>query len=97
MIIRIITSNKKAKETKTKVLSLKEYLYMMTLYFHDMINDHKTPMRLRVYSRNKVIDYETQFGEWKIQLTMRTNSVPSKDFGETRTMYLKSDNIEVMM
>ena len=32
-----------------------------------IINDHKTPKKLRVHSRNKVIDYETQYGEWKIQ------------------------------
>ena len=70
---------------------------MIRPYLRDMINDYKAPMELKAHSGNKVIDYETQFGEWKIQLTMRTNSVPSKDFGETRTMHLKSDNIEVLM
>ena len=35
-----------------------------------MINDHKAPMRLKVYSGNKIIDSESQFGEWKIQLKM---------------------------
>ena len=29
-------------------------------YLHDMINDHKAPMKLKVNSSNK-----TQFGKWK--------------------------------
>ena len=62
-----------------------------------MINDHKTPMRLRVHSRDKVIDYGTQFGEWKIQLTIQINSISSKDSAETCTMYTKSDNVEIML
>ena len=55
-----------SKGDKDKNLSLKEYLYMITPYLHDMINTHKTPMNLRVYSPDGVINYETQFGEWKI-------------------------------
>ena len=46
---------------------------MIMPYLSDMINDHKTPMNLRVHSRNEVINYKTQFGEWKIQLTMAIN------------------------
>ena len=70
---------------------------MIRPYLRDMINDYKAHMELKAHSGNKVIDYETQFGEWKIQLTMRTNSVSSKDFRETRTMHSKSDNTEVKM
>ena len=62
-----------------------------------MINDHKAHKKLRVYSGNEVIDYETQYGEWKIQLTMQVSFISSKYFKETRTMYIKSDNIEIMM
>ena len=70
---------------------------MIIPYLRDMINDRKAPMKLRVYSGNKVIDYETQFGEWKIQLTMPINFTSSKDSRETRNMHQKSDNIEIMM
>ena len=34
--------------------------------------------------------------EWKIQLTMRINFISHKDSEETRTMYTKSRNIEIM-
>ena len=62
-----------------------------------MINDHKAHKKLRVYLGNEVIDYETQYGAWKIQLTMQVSFISSKYFKETRTMYIKSDNIEIMM
>ena len=39
---------------------------MIRLYLRDIINDHEAPMRLKVHSRDKVIDYETQFDECKI-------------------------------
>ena len=70
---------------------------MIKPYLNDTINDHKTPKNLRVHSSNEVIDYETQFGEWKIQLTMSINFISSKDSDETRNMHTKSDNIEIMM
>ena len=57
-------------------------------------NGHKN---LRVHSSNEVIDYETQFGEWEIQLTMSVNFISSKDSHETRNMHAKSDNMEIMM
>ena len=50
-----------------------------------------------VHSSNEVIGYETQFGEWKIQLTMQIIFFSSKDSGETRTMHNKSRSIEIMM
>ena len=42
---------------------------MIIPYVHDMINDDKTPMRIRVHSRDKVIDYETQYGENSVNNT----------------------------
>ena len=69
---------------------------MIRPYLSDIINDHKTPKNLRVHSSNEVIDYETQFGEWKIQLAMSTNFISSKDSDETRNMHIKSDNIDIM-
>ena len=65
---------------------------MIRPYLSDIINNHKTPKNLRVHSSNEVIDYETQFGEWKIQLTISINFIFSKDFEETRTMRTKSHN-----
>ena len=58
------------KGDKDKILLSKEYLNMIRPYLSDMINDHNAPKKLRVHSSNKFIDYETQYGEWKIQLSM---------------------------
>ena len=62
-----------------------------------MINDQKAPMILKVHSHDEVSNYETQFGEWKIQLKIAINFISSKDSKETRTMHTNSDNIEIMM
>ena len=81
---------------KDKNLSLKKYLSIIRPYLSDMINNHKTPEVLKVHSGNKVIDYETTLGEWKIQLTMTINFVSSKDDSdEIHTIHTKSDNIEI--
>ena len=60
---------------------------MIRPYLSDIINDDKTPKNLRVHSNNEVIDYETQYGEQKIQLTMVT------DFTSTD----KIDNIIILI
>ena len=36
-------------------------------------------------------------GEWKTQLIMKINFISYKNFNETRDMYSKSDNFEIMM
>ena len=36
-------------------------------------------------------------GEWKIQLIMKINFISSKNFNDTRDIYSKSDNAEIMM
>ena len=74
-----------------------DYLDMIRPYLSDIINDDKTPTNLSVHSSNEVIDYETQYGEWKIQLTMSINFISSEDSDETRNMHTKNDNIEIMM
>ena len=58
---------------------------------------NKIPKNLRVHWRNEVTDYETQYGEWKIQLTMSINFISSKDSDETRNIHTKIDNIEIIM
>ena len=67
---------------------------MIRPYLSDIISYHKTPRKLRVHSSNEVLDYETQYGEWKIQLIMTINFVSSKDDSdEFRTIHTKSDNM----
>ena len=71
---------------------------MIRPYLSDIINDHKTQEVVKFHSGNKVIDYETNLGEWKIQLSMTINFVPSEDDSdEIRTMHTKSDNIYILM
>ena len=70
---------------------------MIRPYLSDIINDHKTLKKLRVHSRNEVINYVTQYGEWKIQLTMSINFISSKDSDENCNMHTKKDNIEIVM
>ena len=70
---------------------------MIRPYLRDMINDRKSQMKVKVHLLDKVIDYETKFGEWKIQLKMRIKSISSKKFKETRTMHSISNNIEIFM
>ena len=53
-------------------------------YLHDMIIDHKATK----LKNNKS-------WEWKIQLNMHVNFFSSKDTGETRTIYVWSDNKEI--
>ena len=85
------------KGDRDKKLSVKEYLYMITPYLRDMVNYPKAPMKLKVHFRDKVIDYKTQFGEWRIQLEMQTKFICSKDSGETRIMHTWSNNVEIIM
>ena len=55
---------------------------MITPYLRYMINDHNAT--------------KTQSGEWKIQISMHVNFNSSKDTGETRTIYVLSDNTKIM-
>ena len=86
-----------SKGDKDKNLSPKEYLDMIRPYLSDLINDNKTPKKLRVHTRNEVIDYETQYEERKIELAMWINFIFSKDCDKIRNMHTKSNNIEIIM
>ena len=55
-----------SKGDKDKNWSRKEYLDIIRIYLSHIINNHKTPKNLRVYSSNQVIHYETQYRELKI-------------------------------
>ena len=68
---------------------------MIIPYLRDMINNHKAPVKLKSLS-GEIIDDDT-FREWKIQLTMQTDFISSKDSKETQAIDTKSDNMEIMM
>ena len=86
-----------SKGDKYKNLSPKEYFNMIRPHLSDIINYHKTPKNLSVHSWKEVIDCETQYGEWKIQLTMSINFIFSEDSDGTRSVHTKSDNEEIIM
>ena len=65
-------------------------LIWSTPHLSDILNNHKTPKNLRFHSSNEVIDYETWFGEWEIQLIMSINFISCKDSDETRSMSTKA-------
>ena len=66
---------------------------MIRAYLRDMINDHKTPVKLP----DKVIDSENKFGEWKIHLKMQISCISPKNFKETSIIYSPSNNVEIFM
>ena len=50
-------------------------------FLSDIINDYKA--------------IKNESNEWKIQINMHVNFIYSKDTGETRTIYVQSDNEEI--
>ena len=51
----------KSRGDKDENLSPKEYLDLIRPYLGDVINDHKTSMKVKVHLSDKVTDYETKF------------------------------------
>ena len=82
-----------SKGNKHENFSPKEYLDMIRTYLIDLVNDHKTPMKLTDKENNS----GTKFGEWKIQLVMLNNCISSKNLEETCSIYSASNNIESFM
>ena len=66
---------------KDKDLSVKQYLYKITPYLTNLINDHKT--------------IRNESSEWKIQINMYVNFISSKGTGEIRNIYLWSENEKI--
>ena len=87
---------------KDKNLSVKEYIDVIRPYLSDIINNHKTQEKWKIHSGNIITEHKTQ-EEWKIHLRITINvisskdSKDSKDFDETPTIHLKSDNIKIMI
>ena len=50
---------------------------------------------IKPYLKDMINNHKAR-SEWKIQLSMKTNFISSKDTDESRTMHTKSDNIEIM-
>ena len=49
------------------------------------------------YLRDMIYGYKTaKTRVWKIQISIRVNFISSKDTGETRTIYIWSDNENIM-
>ena len=70
-----------SRRDKDKHLSVKQYLYKIMPYLSDLINDHKT--------------IRNNFNKWKIQINMHVNFISSNDTGETRTIFVWSNNEEI--
>ena len=68
---------------KDKRLSVEQYLDMIKPYLSDLINENKA--------------IENNSNEWKIQINMNVNFVSSNDTGETRTIFVWSDNEEIRL
>ena len=75
-----------SRENKDKNLSVRPYLYMIVPYSSNMMNDHQATK----LKNNKS-------WEWKIQLNVHINFISSKDTGETRTVYVWSENAEIII
>ena len=69
---------------------------MIKSYLSDIINNHKKHSLVRYHSGDKTWLEKTS-SEWKIQLTMTINFISSKDFDETQTIHIKSNNVEIMI
>ena len=84
-----------------------EYLNMIRAYLRDLINEHITTMELNNNNNSKNSDNsnnnnnnnnnDTDRAEWKIQLTMQNSCISTRSFEETRTIYTKSEPVEIFM
>ena len=73
-------------------LSPAEYLNMIRPYLRDLINEHN-PIDEPIDESNDDTDRE----EWKIQLTMQNSYISSKSFEDARTIYTKSEALEIFI
>ena len=61
-----------------------------------MINEHK-PIDESNDKSSDNDDDDTDGAEWKIQLSMKNSCISTKNFEETRTIYSKSEPVEICM
>ena len=82
-------------------LSPKEYFNVISQYLRNLINDCKPIMELN-NNNNKNNDdtsatTNSNRAEWKIQLVIKNNFISVKDFEDTRTIFSKSEPVEIFM
>ena len=68
---------------KDKILSIEQYLDVIKTYLSDLIKDHQA--------------IKTSSNEWKIQVNMHINFISSNDTGEIRTVFVWSENKEIIL
>ena len=95
-----------SKGDRYENLSPKEYLNMIKPYLRDLINEHIPTMELNNNNNtdnnndnnNNTDNYNNNNrAEWKIQLTMQNSCVSTRNFEETRTIFTKSEPVEIFM
>ena len=62
---------------------------MIRPHLRDLINEHKPTTESRKEENDRA--------EWKIQLTMQNSCISTRSFEETRTIYTKSEPVEIFM
>ena len=76
---------------------------MIRPYLKDLINEHRPTVELNNNNNNNYDNNNSNNntnnnrGEWKIQLTMQNSCISTGSFEETRTIYTKSEPVEVFM
>ena len=78
----------------------KEYLNMIRPYLRDLINEHRPTMELNNNNNddnNNDNDNNNDRAEWKIPSTMQNSCISTKCFEETRTIYTKSEPLEIFV
>ena len=69
---------------------------VMEIYQYQLLYININLNNIREHLR-KLINDKKKNGEWMIQLIMKTNFISSRNFTESRDMYSKSDNFEIMV
>ena len=100
-----------SKGDRYENLSPKKYLNVIRPYLRDLINEHKQIVELNNNNNNNNSNNSSSnnnnnnscnsnnsnCGECKIQLTMQNSCISTRSFEETRTIYTKSEPVEIYM
>ena len=94
-----------SKEHRYENLSPEEYLDIIRTCLRDLNNEHKPIDESNDNDESNDDDddddddddNDSDRAEWKIQLTLQNNCVSTKYFENTRTIYTKSEPIEIIM
>ena len=73
---------------------------MIRSYLRDLINDHKPAAEANNNNdnnNNNNNNTNNNRAEWKIELAMQNSCISTKSFEETRTIYTKSEPVEIFM